>query len=127
MEKHRLLTMESVKIHNMVHKRDTLGSRRGEVMRFSTQRTTPSFVRIPIAVDPNCRSETKKTYNNSTRSIVAHGWDYGGWGAGERARGVHKGGIEKCTIISSYRYMMSTYRRKWGKYFYLYCRSCGES
>eukprot|EP00976_Prorocentrum_cordatum_P108025 1194756-Prorocentrum_minimum.AAC.7 len=31
------------------------GTRRGDVMRFSTARTTPSVVWIPTAVEPNCR------------------------------------------------------------------------
>ena len=29
---------------------------KGEVIRFSTARTTPSFVFNPIAVEPNCNS-----------------------------------------------------------------------
>ena len=38
----------------------TLGSRRGEVMRFSTQRMTPSFVRMPMAVEPSCNNSVQK-------------------------------------------------------------------
>ena len=44
-----------------------VSTRSGEVTRFSTARTTPSFVLNPMAVDPNCKSK-----RNNNISITLH-------------------------------------------------------
>ena len=46
-------------------------ARRGEVMRVSTASTTPSEVRMPIAVEPSCAGGAKKSARVSKRASVS--------------------------------------------------------
>lgn len=49
-------------------KGNSVSTSSGEVTRFSTARTTPSFVFNPIAVDPNCKSKG----NNNMSITLSH-------------------------------------------------------